>query len=123
MSEAPLHRPGRGQRSDRCGDDPPPRLRQGIEQFNRGEFFEIFQVVATGGETTVESVAIYRISAKTGLPWVRPTWQHAEQVLYTAAEELGLVGSRVASSIPGCWTCSIEALRFGIWHVNPSPID
>ncbi len=40
MSEAPPHRPGRGQRSDRCGDDPPLRLREGIEQFNRGEFFE-----------------------------------------------------------------------------------
>ena len=40
MSDAPLHRPGRGQRTERCGDPPPPRLRQGIEQFNRGEFFE-----------------------------------------------------------------------------------
>ena len=40
MSDAPLHRPGRGQRSGRCGDPPPPGLRRGIEQFNRGEFFE-----------------------------------------------------------------------------------
>ena len=34
------HRPGRGQRSTRCSDPPPERLRRGIEQFNRGEFFE-----------------------------------------------------------------------------------
>jgi len=40
MSDAPPHRPGSGQPSGRCGDPPPPRLRRGIEQFNRGEFFE-----------------------------------------------------------------------------------
>jgi uncharacterized protein len=34
------HRPGRGQRSSRCSEPPPSRLRRGIEQFNRGEFFE-----------------------------------------------------------------------------------
>ena len=39
MQEA-RHRPGRGQRSRRCSEPPPPRLRAGIEQFNRGEFFE-----------------------------------------------------------------------------------
>jgi predicted metal-dependent hydrolase len=39
-SSAPAHRPGRGQRSRRCGDPPPARLREGVEQFNRGEFFE-----------------------------------------------------------------------------------
>src|SRR5438093_3702722 len=33
-------RPGRGQRSRRCSESPPPRLRRGIEQFNRGEFYE-----------------------------------------------------------------------------------
>jgi predicted metal-dependent hydrolase len=37
---APAHRPGRGQRSDRCGEAPPARLRQGIEEFNGGLFFE-----------------------------------------------------------------------------------
>jgi uncharacterized protein len=37
---APTHRPGRGRRSRRCGEPPPARLRQGIEQFNRGQFFE-----------------------------------------------------------------------------------
>jgi hypothetical protein len=37
---APAHRPGRGRRSCRCGDPPPPRLRQGIEEFNRGQFFQ-----------------------------------------------------------------------------------
>jgi hypothetical protein len=37
---APAHRPGRGRRSRRCGDPPPARLRQGIEEFNRGQFFE-----------------------------------------------------------------------------------
>lgn len=36
----PSHRPGRGQPSRRCSDLPPPRLLRGIEQFNRGEFFE-----------------------------------------------------------------------------------
>jgi uncharacterized protein len=36
---APSHRPGRGRRSTRCADAPPARLRQGIEEFNRGEFF------------------------------------------------------------------------------------
>jgi predicted metal-dependent hydrolase len=40
MSDEQRHRPGRGQRSTRCGDPPPPRLRRGVEQFNRGEFFE-----------------------------------------------------------------------------------
>src|SRR2546423_492082 len=40
MGTAPGPRPGRGQRSRRCGALPPPRLRLGIEQFNRGEFFE-----------------------------------------------------------------------------------
>jgi predicted metal-dependent hydrolase len=40
VSDAPAHRPGRGERSGRCGDPPTPRLRRGIEQFNRGEFFE-----------------------------------------------------------------------------------
>jgi hypothetical protein len=39
-SSAPAHRPGRGQPSRRCGDPPPARLRQGIEEFNRGQFFE-----------------------------------------------------------------------------------
>ena len=34
------HRPGRGERSARCSDAPPERLSRGIEQFNRGEFFE-----------------------------------------------------------------------------------
>jgi uncharacterized protein len=34
------HRPGRGERSIRCSESPPPRLRRGIEQFNRGDFFE-----------------------------------------------------------------------------------
>ena len=33
-------RPGRGQRSRRCSESPPARLRRGIEQFNRGEFYE-----------------------------------------------------------------------------------
>ena len=33
-------RPGRGQPSRRCSESPPPRLRRGIEQFNRGEFYE-----------------------------------------------------------------------------------
>jgi uncharacterized protein len=37
---APPHRPGRGRRSRRCGDPPPARLRHGIEEFNRGQFFE-----------------------------------------------------------------------------------
>jgi uncharacterized protein len=37
---APAHRPGRGRGSQRCGDLAPERLRRGIEQFNRGEFFE-----------------------------------------------------------------------------------
>src|SRR3954447_20467260 len=37
---APAHRPGRGKGSRRCGDPPPARLRQGIEEFNRGQFFE-----------------------------------------------------------------------------------
>jgi len=37
---APGHRPGRGKRSARCSDAPPARLLLGIEQFNRGEFFE-----------------------------------------------------------------------------------
>lgn len=37
---APAHRRGRGRRSRRCGEPPPPRLRRGIEEFNRGEFFE-----------------------------------------------------------------------------------
>jgi uncharacterized protein len=40
MSDDSRHRPGRGQRSKRCGDRPPPRLRRAVEQFNRGEFFE-----------------------------------------------------------------------------------
>jgi uncharacterized protein len=40
MSSQPRHRPGRGQRSKRCDDPPPPRLRRGVEEFNRGEFFE-----------------------------------------------------------------------------------
>jgi uncharacterized protein len=40
MSNAQSHRPGRGQRSARCADPPPPRLRRAVEQFNRGEFFE-----------------------------------------------------------------------------------
>jgi uncharacterized protein len=40
MSDEQRHRPGRGQGSKRCGDPPPPRLRLGVEQFNRGEFFE-----------------------------------------------------------------------------------
>ena len=40
VSNAPSHRPGRGQPSRRCGDPPPARLRLGVEQFNRGEFFE-----------------------------------------------------------------------------------
>lgn len=40
MSGAPAHRPGRGRRSTRCGDPPPQRLREGIAQFNRGEFFD-----------------------------------------------------------------------------------
>jgi uncharacterized protein len=30
----------RGEPTSRCGDPPPPALVQGIEQFNRGEFFE-----------------------------------------------------------------------------------
>jgi predicted metal-dependent hydrolase len=37
--DAPAHRPGRGVRSRHCGEAPPARLRQGIEEFNRGEFF------------------------------------------------------------------------------------
>src|SRR4051794_33355673 len=40
MADAPAHRPGRGRHSRRCGDPAPARLRQGIEEFNRGEFFE-----------------------------------------------------------------------------------
>jgi uncharacterized protein len=40
MGDEPRYRPGRGRRSERCGDPPPPRLRRGVEQFNRGEFFE-----------------------------------------------------------------------------------
>jgi predicted metal-dependent hydrolase len=40
MTDAPRHRPGRGETSKRCGDPPPARLRLGVEQFNRGEFFE-----------------------------------------------------------------------------------
>ena len=39
-TSASAHRPGRGRRSRRCGDPPPPRLRQGIKEFNCGEFFE-----------------------------------------------------------------------------------
>src|SRR3954447_19294681 len=33
-------RPGRGQRSRRCSESPPARLRRGIEQFNHGQFYE-----------------------------------------------------------------------------------
>src|SRR2546421_2372900 len=33
-------RPGRGRPSRRCSESPPPRLRRGLEQFNRGEFYE-----------------------------------------------------------------------------------
>src|SRR3954468_15674673 len=33
-------RPGRGQGSRRCSESPPARLRRGIEQFNRGQFYE-----------------------------------------------------------------------------------
>ena len=40
MSDEQRHRPGRGRSSKRCGDPPPARLRRGVEQFNRGEFFE-----------------------------------------------------------------------------------
>lgn len=43
--EGPRRRPAvgkirRGEPTSRCADPPPPALRQGIEQFNRGEFFE-----------------------------------------------------------------------------------
>ncbi|MGD9893369.1 MAG: DUF309 domain-containing protein [Dehalococcoidia bacterium] len=43
--EGPRIRPrigkiGRGRASDRCGDPPSPALREGIAEFNRGEFFE-----------------------------------------------------------------------------------
>ena len=38
-------RPGRGQRSRRCSEPPPSRLRRGIEQFNRGEFFEQHETI------------------------------------------------------------------------------
>jgi hypothetical protein len=31
---------GRGAPTERCADPPPPALVQGIEEFNRGEFFE-----------------------------------------------------------------------------------
>src|SRR3954454_23355096 len=31
---------GRGQRSGRCSESPPARLRRRIEQFNRGQFYE-----------------------------------------------------------------------------------
>jgi uncharacterized protein len=40
QSPAPAHRPGRGRPSERCDDPAPGRLRQGIEEFNRGQFFE-----------------------------------------------------------------------------------
>jgi uncharacterized protein len=40
MSDPPPHRPGRGKRSERCDEPPPPRVRRAVEQFNRGEFFE-----------------------------------------------------------------------------------
>src|SRR4051812_15817578 len=33
-------RPGRGQRSRRCSESPPARLRRGVEQFNRGGVYE-----------------------------------------------------------------------------------
>src|SRR4051812_28422715 len=33
-------RPGRGQPSGRCSESPPARLRRGVEQFNRGGFYE-----------------------------------------------------------------------------------
>src|SRR3954467_14331927 len=36
---APAHRPGRGRRSRPRAGPPPALLRQGIEEFNRGEFF------------------------------------------------------------------------------------
>lgn len=43
--EGPRIRPrigkvGRGAPSERCADPPPPGLREGIEEFNRGKFFE-----------------------------------------------------------------------------------
>jgi RHS repeat-associated protein len=94
-----------------------------LAAINTGEFIELFRIAAAGGETVIEPVAFFRISEATGAPWKRPFWLHAEQVLYEAADQLGLQFSRVGSSIPGCWNCSIEALRYGIWHVNPAPID
>jgi Domain of unknown function (DUF309) len=46
---APAHRPGRGRPSRRCGDQPPARLRRGIEEFNRGQFFEQHETLELEG--------------------------------------------------------------------------
>lgn len=89
-----------------------------INQSNTYQYF--VSVADEAGQQIVDPVVYLTFGPKGGM---KMRHEHAEAVLYEAAEALGLETPLVASSNPGCWECQIEALRHGVWHANPRPSD
>ena len=76
------------------------------------------EVASQSGDIVVGPIANISFGPRLG---IKLTWEHAEQSLYSAAREMGLMDSRVASSNLGCFKCQETAINEGFIHVNPKP--
>jgi len=100
-------RPGRGQRSRRCSESPPPRLRRGIEQFNRGEFYEQHETLEEEWLAERDPVRyLYQGILQVGVGvyhWRRGNWKGA-------VAKLGHGLAKLEPYRPVCMTIDVERL-------------
>jgi CheY-like chemotaxis protein len=75
-----------------CGEDPPPGLRQGIEEFNRGEYFECHETIETVWMHETRPVRLlYQGILQVGVALYhvqQGNWQGAVKVLHRATPKL-----------------------------------
>lgn len=83
-------------------------------------FLSLERVAASAGRVVV-NVAELNIG-KRGYPLARMNYPHAETPLAAEKKTMGLTGSRVASSNPGCWNCQWNMEMSGVRHINPAPV-
>jgi hypothetical protein len=130
--EGPRVRPaigkiGRGSETARCADPPPPALRQGIEEFNRGQFFEQHETLEAAWIAETDpvrylyqgvlqiGVGFYHLSR--GNPYgARRLWERGTTLL--GAFKGGCMGVDVQRLIQDTGACLDELNRVGDadWH-------
>src|SRR4051812_18478515 len=100
-------RPGRGQRSGRCSESPPARLRRGVEQVNRGPVYEQHEKLEGGGLAERGPVGYLYL----GLPQIGVGFEHLRRGNPAGARALWQRGiSYLEPFRGGCMNVDVDCL-------------